>query len=231
MDSYFKQAINLQQWCRSSGLHLNVGKTKEMIINGSNIPMSQPPSLNDQPVDKLSFAENADYIFVFFFKASQRLFLIRKLKGFVVSQDVLERIYSSLVESILTFSMTVRCGNLSMRSKGKLTRTVNTARKVIGWLFHKSTKNEGTGCRWRHHPPSTPSVQEASLWQVLQNAQKKSVFKHWLVPCAVGLLNAMEIASVHVLIYPVQLGQWSFVSECINVLYVVSVCIMMDWVV
>ena len=50
-DSYFKQTNNLQEWCRSSGLHINVEKTKELIIKGNNLPMSQPLSLNDQPVE------------------------------------------------------------------------------------------------------------------------------------------------------------------------------------
>ena len=56
--------------------HINVDKTKELIINGNNLPMSQPLSLNDQPVevvkcfkdlgtqidDKLSFTKIADCI-------------------------------------------------------------------------------------------------------------------------------------------------------------------------
>jgi hypothetical protein len=35
---------------------------------------------------------------VYFFKASKSLFLIRTFKGFGVSHDVLERVYSSFVE-------------------------------------------------------------------------------------------------------------------------------------
>jgi hypothetical protein len=71
------------------------------------------------------------------------------MKGFGVSQDVLERVYSSLVESILMFNMTVWYGNLSVRSKTKLTRIVNTASKVIGRpqahlssLFHRTNKKK-----------------------------------------------------------------------------------------
>ena len=104
-------------------------------------------------------------------KASQRLFLIRKLKGFGVSQDVLERVYSSLVESILKFNMTVWYGNLSVRSKTKLTRIVNTASEVIGRpqahlssLFHRTNKKKALVVVGDYSHPLRPQVEK------LQNA-------------------------------------------------------------
>jgi hypothetical protein len=45
-DSCFKQANNLQEWCRLIAFHINVDKTKELIINGKDLPMSQQLSLN-----------------------------------------------------------------------------------------------------------------------------------------------------------------------------------------
>jgi hypothetical protein len=44
---YFKQTKKLPEWYRSSALHINVEKTKELIIDDNNLPMSQPLSLND----------------------------------------------------------------------------------------------------------------------------------------------------------------------------------------
>ena len=85
----------------------------------------------------------------------------------------MERVYCSSVESILKFNMTVCYGILSVRSKRKLTRIVNTASKVIGRphahlriLFHKATKKKALAVVG---VPSHPQF-EASLWPVLQNA-------------------------------------------------------------
>ena len=52
--------------------------------------------------DKLNFTNNTDFIYK---KAQQRLFLLRKLKSFNVSEKVLESVSRSLKESILTFNL------------------------------------------------------------------------------------------------------------------------------
>ena len=52
--------------------------------------------------DKLNFTNNTDFIYK---KAQQRLFLLRKLKSFDVSEKVLESVYRSLIESTLTFNV------------------------------------------------------------------------------------------------------------------------------
>ena len=78
---------------------------------------------------KLSFAENTDYIAK---KAQQRLYLLRKLKSFDVSQNVLQLVYRSIIESVLTFNIILWYGNLTVKNKSKLCRIVNTAEKIIG---------------------------------------------------------------------------------------------------
>ena len=47
-----------------------------------------------------TFTEHVDCIYK---KAQQRLFLLRKLRSFNVSQCTLNRVYQSLIESELTF--------------------------------------------------------------------------------------------------------------------------------
>ena len=70
-----------------------------------------------------------DFIFK---KAMQRLFLLRKLRSFGVSESVLENVYKSLVQSLLSFNITAWFGNLSVKNRNKLARVVNTAGKIIG---------------------------------------------------------------------------------------------------
>lgn len=69
-----------------------------------------------------NFGKNVDNIFR---KATQRWFLMQKLKSFNVSQSVLEMVYKSNVESVLVFNITSGYGNLDVRNKNKLHRIVS----------------------------------------------------------------------------------------------------------
>ena len=51
----------------------------------------------------LSFTQHADNIYR---KAQQCMFLLRRLRGFNVKQDILTLVYRSLIESVLTFNLT-----------------------------------------------------------------------------------------------------------------------------
>ncbi|XDV35077.1 hypothetical protein PO909_005118, partial [Leuciscus waleckii] len=121
VSDYFAQVSWLEQWCRSSFLSISAVKTME-IVNSFKY-------LGTHVDDKLSFTENTDCICK---KAGQRMFLIRKLKEFDVSQNILEKVYVSLIESILVFNISVWFGHLTLINKNKLGRIVKTAGKVIG---------------------------------------------------------------------------------------------------
>lgn len=141
MSDYFAHVSWLEQWSRSSFLSINVVKTKELILYNTEPSLSL--TLCDQTVeivnsfkylgthvdDKLSFTENTDCICK---KAGQRMFLIRKLKEFGVSQNILEKVYVSLIESMLVFNISVWFGYLTLTNKNKLGRIVKTAGKIIG---------------------------------------------------------------------------------------------------
>ena len=70
-----------------------------------------------------------DYVYK---RAQQRLFLLRKLKGFHVSQHILQLVYRGLTESVLSCNKIKWYGNVSGNNKIKLAFVVNTASKVIG---------------------------------------------------------------------------------------------------
>ena len=65
-------------------------------------------------------------------KAHQRIYFLRRLRKFGVSQEILVSFYRALIESILTFSITVWYGGLSQEDKNRLDRVVKTAEKIIG---------------------------------------------------------------------------------------------------
>ena len=82
----------------------------------------------------LSFTENSESIFK---RANQRLFLIRELRSFGVSQHILEMAYGGLVESILQFNINAWYGNLSGKNKNKLSKIVKNRREG-GWQATKA---------------------------------------------------------------------------------------------
>ena len=66
-------------------------------------------------------------------KTQQRLYLLRKLQSFDVSQHILELVYRGLIESMLSFNMIVTWnGNVNIKNRAKLARIVNIATKLIG---------------------------------------------------------------------------------------------------
>ena len=78
---------------------------------------------------KLSFTPNVDFICK---KAHQRLYLLRKLRSFGVKKDILQMVYKSLVESILTFNIITWFENLTVKNRSRLVRITNVASKIIG---------------------------------------------------------------------------------------------------
>ena len=78
---------------------------------------------------KLSFNDNVVYVYK---KAQQRLYLLRKLRGFGVGSHVLESVYRCLVESVLSSNIVTWYGNLSVKNRVRLARVVTTASKIVG---------------------------------------------------------------------------------------------------
>ncbi len=139
---YFNHVLSFQNWCSTSSLEINVLKTKELVLqNNKNI--MKPVIVHGQTVEmvddfkylgtyidsSLTFQINTDHIFK---KCSQRLHLLRKLNNFGVSQTILETVYKSQVESILSFNMIMWYGNLNIKWRNKLQKIVNMASKILG---------------------------------------------------------------------------------------------------
>ncbi len=68
---------------------------------------------------KLKFSGNVDFICK---KANQRLYWLRKLREFSVSQGVLQRVFISLIKSVLGYNITAWFGQITSVNKVKLNR-------------------------------------------------------------------------------------------------------------
>ena len=65
-------------------------------------------------------------------KCHQRLYFLRQLKKFGVSGNILVQFYRAVIESVLTFSITVWYGSLTAGDNDRIDRIVFTASKIIG---------------------------------------------------------------------------------------------------
>ncbi len=133
----------LEEWCSRSKLEINVTKTKEVTFSLNQELPTVPLSLDGQTVEtvetfkylgtvldgQLKFNGNTDYVFK---KCSQRLNLLRRLSSLGVSQKILELVYITHVESVLTFHLSVWFGYLSCKCKTKLNKIVSRASKIVG---------------------------------------------------------------------------------------------------
>lgn len=147
---------------------------------------------------KLSFEANTDHILK---KANQRLYLLRKLRSFSVSQEILETVYRSLIESVLVFNCIVWFGNLSVKNKTRLTRVVNMAGKIIGLgqysledLYISAVRRKSLSI------VSDPTHPLSDQFQLLPSGRryrmpfaKKNAFKKSFIPTAVSILNATKL--------------------------------------
>ena len=65
-------------------------------------------------------------------KVQQRMFFLHQLKKFRVNKTILTQLYRAVIESVLTFSITVWFGSASIHHKNMLEGIVQTASKITG---------------------------------------------------------------------------------------------------
>ncbi len=65
-------------------------------------------------------------------KAQQRLYFLRQLRKFNLSQELQKQFYSTVIESVLCTSITVWFGSATKSGIRRLQRTVRTAERIIG---------------------------------------------------------------------------------------------------
>ena len=64
-------------------------------------------------------------------KAHQRMYFLRRLISFGLTTQILLTLYRSAIESVLTFSITVWFGSITVKEKLRLNRVVKTASRII----------------------------------------------------------------------------------------------------
>ena len=127
------------------------------------------------------------------------MYLIRKLKTFDVDKKMLEMIYRSLVESILTFNIVTFYGHLTVKQKNRLNKIVNIATKFIN-LKQKSLNDlyqQAISKKKRRSIINDPTHPLHSCFEIMPSGKRyrTPAFKHQLynksfIRSAVRFLNS-----------------------------------------
>lgn len=195
--------------CHSDDLEVNVTKTKEMIvdfrrnqephkpveINGNDvIIVSQYDYLGTTLCDNLCWSANMERLAG---KASKRMFHLRKLREFKVCQRLLELFYSSVVETVLTFGITVWGGSLAQHDKKTIKRVRKRACRIVGaplqqWDATYRAKTTSLAHKIRSDPrhPLHKEFQDLPSGRRLrQPLARTKRYKNSFVPRVISLLN------------------------------------------
>ena len=142
--AYREEVQRMVDWCGKNNLVLNVSKTREMTIDFRKHKNPMCQLLIDNTVVKqvesfkflgstissdLSWGNNTASMVK---RGQQRMYFLRQLKKFGISPIILKRIYHAIIESVLTFSITVWFGRASYEEKAQLETLVRSASKIIG---------------------------------------------------------------------------------------------------
>ncbi len=134
----------LAERCGTNNLSLNVGKTKEVVLDFKRNSVYHPPLTIDSSTvervsstkflgvhitEELTWTTNTMSLSK---KAQQRLHFLRRLKRASLPPPILTTFYRGTTESVLTRCITVWYGNCSAADRKTLQRTVNTGAKIIG---------------------------------------------------------------------------------------------------
>ncbi len=145
---YREEVAQLAEWCGTNNLSLNVGKTKEVVLDfRRRNSIDHPPlTIDSSTVERVSSTKflgvhiTEDLTWTtntvpLSKKAQQWLHFLRRLKSASLPPPILTTFYRGTIESVLTSGITVWYGNCSAADRKTLQRTVNTAAKIIGALL------------------------------------------------------------------------------------------------
>ncbi|KAK7909723.1 hypothetical protein WMY93_014407 [Mugilogobius chulae] len=212
LTQYHEQVNSLVHTFAQCSLELNITKTKELCCGTRGAAdLFQPLTLNGQQVEQvdsfrylgiemdncLNFGSHVDSVFK---KAQQRLHLLRKLRAFGVTKDILTQVYTSLIESILVYNISSWFNFLTVKHKAKLCRIVNQASKItqtpqtsLSELYKRSVMRKATAIiedashPLHHHFSLLPSGRRYRVPLARRNIYKKS-----FIPTAITALNGTK---------------------------------------
>ncbi len=207
---YFTEVNKLVQWCDEHYLVINTNKTEEIVLDPRSVGDRTALSKHSREIKQVtsyrclgihlnnlfSFNDHVDYVCS---RLQQRLYFLRRLRVFGVSQKILFLFYQAVLESIMRYGMAAWFGNPSAQSKSKLQRLVQTAMKVMGGTENLSLQAiyEQSVLRQAQGVLSDPSHILYTEFKLLPSGRRYTIptcrlncFKHSFVPTPITILNS-----------------------------------------
>ena len=198
-------------WCETNHLEMNVGKTKEMVIDFKRVKtvlsdlvihgekverVDEYKYLGTVVDEKLNFHGNTERIYK---KCRQRMHMLYQLRAHMVSSRILERCYRAFIESILTFSFICWFGCLGVKEKKRLTGVVNVCSNIVGVkqasladLYTRRVTDKAIKIK------NDPTHVLAHCFEILPSGRRLRVprcrtnkFQHTFIPTSISLLNTI----------------------------------------
>ena len=194
-------------------LSLNVTKTKELIVDfrkketnyepvtikGSQVEIVQSYDyLGTTISEDLTWSANIRRLVK---KAWQRIYHLRKLRELNVSRKIKTLFYSSVIESVLTFGVSVWGGNITEDDKTQLERVIKCAQRIIGAPLGSVADTYETKARKlshrimadRQHPLNGCFALLPSRKRLRQIPLNTERMRRSLVPQAISLFNNNKV--------------------------------------
>lgn len=141
----------------------------------------------------LSFTDNTELIFK---KCSQRLSLLRRLNCLGVSAQIIELVYITHIESVLTFHLSAWFDYLNCKLKKKLNRIVSMASKIVGkpqkplcQIYTDRTRNKARKITVDSTHPLSSEFELLKSGRRFRVPLAKSYLKKSFIPNAISILN------------------------------------------
>jgi len=206
---YRRDVANFVSRCDSDGLELNVGKTREMIIDFRMGERDHRP-LNIKGTD-VALVTEYDYLGTtlssdtswsanvkkLVSKASKRLHHLRKLREFGVDPEIMELFYNSVIGSVLLSGVAVWGGHVEKQDQKSIDKIRKKACRIVGrslptWKAGYDKRVHGLGAKMLRdssHPLNPAFRVMPSGRRIEQLKLKNERFKMSCVPQAICSLN------------------------------------------
>ena len=169
----------------------------------------QPLIINNEPVetvhdykylgtiidDKFNFNLNVQSVYK---KIHSRVFFLRQLRKYHLDKSILQLFYSSIIQSVITFSVTCWYGNSTQESTDRITRVINNCIKLgakdaitLKELFVKCTLQRCKTIRGDKSHPLHGRYQLLPSGRRLRSTKCRTErYKRSFVPSSIKVLNS-----------------------------------------
>ncbi|KAK0148950.1 hypothetical protein N1851_010634 [Merluccius polli] len=128
-------------------------------------------------------------------KAQQRMYFLRQLKKFNLPRTMMVHFYSSIIESILTSSITIWYAAATAKDKGRLQRVIRSAEKDL--YTSRTLRRAGKIVADPSHPGHKLFETLPSGRRLRSIRTKTSHHKNSFFPSATSLINKAQTYMLH----------------------------------